>query len=386
MDDLKLNPEEMAGVNVGALANMTVGRSLRYDHTQYIDFQEFLNNLHDLPKRKRKVKKSELSVNGRVVADSMERYLAAEGESSSALKQALVTPRHYLIYKDPRITRDGKHFQLGTFCHMAFLQPDLFGKVRVEPKLGRNTTKGMIGLIGWYWEQLGIAPEYDLRGMKMPELTRTLLELEGRFADAGLQRVTEDDATKIDIIRKTFKTYGGGILPELLRLADAETSFYGVDPSTGLKVKIRPDAMLLEENVGANIIVSFKTTSSDTIEGFARDAARYKYDLSEGMYLDVASHITGRQFVGTIMVVLQTVEPWQVFVLWWSPEDLESGKYKYRQAMEVIAQCREKRSFPGYDARAEQGAHGIIQFDLPKYARLALPEQNIETANTTDNA
>lgn len=278
------------------------------------------------------------------------------------------------------------HIRLGTFCHMAFLQPDLFGKVRVEPKLGRNTTKGMIGLIEWYWEQLGIAPEYDLRGMKMPELTRTLLDLEGRFADAGLQRVTEEDATKIDIIRKTFKTYGGGILPELLRLADAETSFYGVDPNTGLKVKIRPDAMLLEENVGANIIVSFKTTSSDTIEGFARDAARYKYDLSEGMYLDVASHITGRQFVGTIMVVLQTVEPWQVFVLWWSPEDLESGKYKYRQAMEVIAQCREKRSFPGYDARAEQGAHGIIQFDLPKYARLALPEQNIdENTNTTDN-
>lgn len=214
--------------------------------------------------------------------------------------------------------------------------------------------------------------------MNHRELKELLHDCERRFQEAGYVCIPADDSLKIELVRKVYNTYGGGILPRLLKLADAETSFYDTDPLTGLKEKVRPDAMLLEENIGLNIVVSFKTTSANTIEQFARDAVKYKYDLSEGMYLDVMSRITGRRFCGTLMVVLQTCEPWQIFVLWWSPDDLEAGKYKYRQAMEIVAECKEKRSFPGYDARAENGAHGIIRFALPEYSRLAVPEQNID--------
>lgn len=353
-------------------------RPLRYDRTQYADFEEFLEHVHDLPSRKKRVPKSVLSVNGRVVSDSMDAYLSHAGESSSALKQALVTPRHYVTYKDPRIERDRKHFQLGTFCHLAFLQPELFRKVRTAPKADRSTINGVKTLIEWYWEQLGISAECSLREMNHRELKELLHDCERRFQEAGYVCIPADDSLKIELVRKVYNTYGGGILPRLLKLADAETSFYDIDPLTGLKEKVRPDAMLLEENIGLNIVVSFKTTSANTIEQFARDAVKYKYDLSEGMYLDVMSRITGRRFCGTLMVVLQTCEPWQIFVLWWSPEDLEAGKYKYRQAMEIVAECKEKRSFPGYDARAENGAHGIIRFALPEYFRLAVPEQNID--------
>lgn len=352
-------------------------RPLHYDRTTYVEFEELLAKVDTLPTRKRRVLKSTLSVNGRVVADSMDAYLHHDGESSSALKQALITPRHYLTYKDPRIDRNRKHFQLGTFCHMAFLQPELFRKVRVEPKCDRISIKGIISLIEWYWEQMSMSPECVLSGMKMSGLKEVLAGCERRFKDEGYTCVSEVDYVKIDLIRKVYNTYGGGIIPKLLKLADAETSFYGIDPDTGLSVKVRPDAMLLEENFGLNIVVSFKTTCANSVEEFARDAAKFKYDLSEGMYLDVMGHITGRVFSGTMMVVLQTSEPWQVFLLWWSPEDLESGKYKYKQAMEIVAECKEKKYFPGYDARAETGAHGIIRFELPQYARLSLPEQSI---------
>lgn len=369
------------GFPVHDLSSATAGselRSLQYDRTKYTDFEEFTARLHDLPTRKTRVKKSDLCVNGRVMSDRMEGYLAARGESSSALKQALITPRHYVIYKDPRISRDADHFRLGTFCHAAFLEPKLFEKVRVEPKVGLNTNEGVMTLIRWYWEQLGVSDEYVLSEMKQNDLRDILAECRKRFDDAGFRCVKEDDVTIIDIIRKTYKTYGGGILPKLLKLADTEMSFYTTDPSTGLDVKVRPDGVLLEENIGINLVVSLKTTSATTIEQFARDAAKYKYDLSEGMYLDVMSQTTGRQFSGTLMIVLQTIQPWQVFALWWSPEDLESGKYKYRQALDIVADCKEKKHFPGFDARAESGAHGIIQFELPTYARLALPEQHID--------
>lgn len=379
---MELQKKEIEGLDFGALRGMDKGhdlRALQYDRTDYAEFEELLMHLSEIPVRKKRVKKSRLGVNGRVVADTMEHYLSARGESSSALKQALITPRHYLTYKDPRINRNKKHFRLGTFCHQAFLQPELFRKVRIEPKADRGTIKGVINLIEWYWEQLSIPAECSLTGLKMQELKDILAGCEQRFQQAGFTCISEMDYVKVYLIRKTYNTYGGGILPRLLKLADAETSFYGTDPLTGLPEKVRPDAMLLEENVGLNLVISFKTTSANTIEQFARDAAKYKYDLTEGMYLDVMSRVTGRTFAGTLMVVLQTEEPWQVFLLWWSPEDLEAGKYKYRQAMEIVAQCKERRCFPGYDARAEEGAHGIIQFELPEYSRLALPEQNIET-------
>lgn len=381
MEEQVLDERELEGLDLPGLGSLSKGealRPLRYDRTQYVEFEEFLLHLHDLPGRKKRVPKSALSVNGRVVADSMEAYLSHAGESSSALKQALITPRHYVTYKDPRINRDKKHFQLGTFCHSAFLQPELFRKVRTEPKADRSTINGVRTLIEWYWEQLCVPAECPLTDMNHRELKELLADCERRFREAGYVSIPEDDNVKIDLIRKVYTTYGGGILPRLMKLTDAETSFYGTDPLTGLKEKVRPDAMLLEENIGLNIVVSFKTTSANTIEQFARDCVKYKYDLSEGMYIDVMSRITGRCFSGTLMVVLQTCEPWQVFVLWWSPDDLEAGKYKYRQAMEIVAECKEKRSFPGYDARAESGAHGIIQFELPEYSRLAMPEQNID--------
>lgn len=370
------------GFPVHDLSAATAGdelRPLRYDRTKYMDFEEFLSHLHVLPSRKRKrVKKGDLSVNGRVVADKIENYLAARGESSSALKQALITPRHYTIFKDPRIVRDADHFVLGTFCHSAFLEPKLFEKIRVEPKENEASITGLSALIRWYWEQLDLTDECVLSELKRDELKEVLSGLRKRFHNEGFRCVKEEHNVIIDIVRKTFKTYGGGILPNLLKYADAEISFYTTDPETGLDVKVRTDAVLLEENIGANIVLSLKTTRQPTIEAFARDAVRLGYDLSEGMYLDVVSHTTGRQFTGTLMIVLQTVQPWQVFALWWSPEDLEAGKYKYRQALEIIADCKEKRHFPGFDARAEEGAHGIIQFELPAYSRLALPEQYIE--------
>ncbi|MEG2613297.1 MAG: PD-(D/E)XK nuclease-like domain-containing protein, partial [Alistipes sp.] len=145
----------------------------------------------------------------------------------------------------------------------------------------------------------------------------------------------------------------------------------------GLPVKIRPDAILLEENFGFNAIISFKTTSATSVETFLRDCAKYQYELSEGMYLKVASEVTGRKFTATLMVMIQTVIPFQVAVLFWDAEDLQVGKYKYAQALDIVKQCKDTNSWLGFDAKAEEGAHGIIQSKLPDYIKLELLPQYI---------
>lgn len=356
---------------------------LHFDRSGYTDLSEFAAGLADLPAKPARPKPSckSLSVNGKVVQDRMEKYLATPAESSSALKEVLKSPRHYLIYRNEDLHADDEsHFTLGTFIHSAFLEPTKFAKVKTLPEDGnRNTKVGIVKLIEYYWNLLGIAPDQFLSDMKMDELKEVLFDLEMAAKRQGFTFIDAKMAQVVKIVQSSYRTYGGGIIPRLIANGRTETSMYGKDPGTGLKVKIRPDCMLLEEQVGANIILSVKTTSATSIEGFMRDAARFRYELAEGMYLQVASHITGRKFTGTLMLIAQTVIPYQCALLWLDAEDLECGKYKYQQAIDIVKNCKDTDSWPGFEAYAEEGASGIIATKFPSWIKAELKPQYIPT-------
>lgn len=350
---------------------------LQFDRTNYTPFEEFIHRLDHLPEKPRRVYNYALGVHGRVSSDWMKTYLATEGESSSLLKEALKSPRHYLIARNEEIKpREAKHFELGTFAHEAILEPRRFEKVVVKPKADRGTIRGCIELINFYCDLLQTdRPDIMGPSCKLPTLKALASDMEEKAVKSGYTMI---DQTHCDIIRAmkiSFNTYGGGILPKIMPYIKTETSMYGKDSSTGLKVKIRPDGMLLEENFGINAILSVKTTNATSVEAFMRDCAKYRYELAEGMYLKVASDITGRTFTATVMIMAQTVIPFQVAVFYWNAEDLEVGKYKYAQAMDIVKQCRETDFWPGFDAKAEEGAHGIIQCKLPEYIKAELLPQ-----------
>lgn len=271
--------------------------------------------------------------------------------------------------------RNTDHFELGTFAHQAILEPSKFEKVIVEPKNNRGQINGVCSLIGFYSDLLGIPQTAILSSLKLPALKDMLSDLETRAVNMGYTSISEDYSSIIRAMKVSFKTYGGGILPKMMQYVKTETSMYGKDPSTGLKVKIRPDGLLLEENFGINAILSVKTTCATSVEAFMRDCAKFRYELAEGMYLKVASEITGRRFTATVMIMAQTVMPYQVAVFYWDAEDLEVGKYKYAQAMDIVKQCMAANSWPGFDAKAESGAYGIIQCKLPDYIKSELLPQ-----------
>lgn len=355
---------------------------LHFDKSGYADFQSFVAGLRDLPEKPMTKKPScaSLSVNGKVIQDRMEKYLAAPGESSSALKEVLKSPRHYLIYKNEDLRNDDEsHFTLGTFIHSAFLEPSKFAKVKTLPEgCNKASRVGITTLIKYYWNLLGIAPDAFLSEMKLDEMKEVLYDLEAVAKREGYTFIDAKMAQVVRVIQSSYRTYGNGIIPRLIANGRTEVSMYGRDPETGIKVKIRPDCMLLEEQVGANIVLSVKTTSAGSIDAFMRDAAKYRYELAEGMYLRVASEITGRRFTGTLMLVAQTVIPFQCALLWLDAEDLEIGKYKYQQAIDIVKQCKDSDNWPGFEAYAEDGACGIIQPRFPSWIKSELRPQYIQ--------
>jgi len=177
--------------------------------------------------------------------------------------------------------------------------------------------------------------------------------------------IEEDYKEKITKIENSLHNYRDGLVTKLLEGALTEVSMYCFEPETGLEVKIRPDFINIEENVGRNIIGSVKTTSTKSFSEFVSQCIELQYEISEAFYQDIASHITGRNFDTTVMVVAQTVEPFHVYVVVWEDSAIEYGRYRYAHNLSIIKECFDNNYFPAIEAKAPIGNGGIFQLSYP---------------------
>jgi len=368
---------------------------------EYPTVSEIVNFLQNR-KRNIHVYTDDIRSNGIVVQDDMRKYLESPNLSSGTIKKALNTMLHYEFEKNCRkkleaLQGEKDHFKLGTYLHECVLEPTKFSRVIVEPKASRANNSDLDMLCD-FWEETirdkgevfpeGSAPiqaeeaiekaykdtvkDIDKRDGKK-EYLNNLIQI------SGLRVVSEDMKMIIDIAHSNYMRYGNGILPELLKHSKREISMYVKDEETGLDVKIRPDAIQFAENIGVDAIISVKTTSCETLGHFYYHSAKLNYETSEGMYQEVASKATGRDFATTLMIMIQTVPPYGVALLKWNPEDIEIGKHKYRHALQSIADADFSKVVPSFDMYAEQGHFGIIEMKQPDWNK-----KNIHPVDVND--
>jgi hypothetical protein len=334
-----------------------------------------------------------LNRNGLVVQDAMEKYLDNEALSSSMFKAALKTPLHFEFAKSEdkealeELRGNAPYFNLGTFLHQAILEPTKFSRAIVEPDYKLNTTEGVESMIKFWEDQIklkgfAVINDDEVEQSIALELTKESILKLGLSLDkidgkrkyceflkkhSDLEPVTAENFIKIQILKKHYENYGDGILKRLLHHSKREISMYAKEPTTGLNVKIRPDAIQFEENIGVNAIISVKSSGIEDLKAFYYQAAKLHYDLSEGMYQEVATACTERDFNTTIMVMLQTVAPYAIAILVWSAEDIEMGKHKYHFALNSAKEIIEKDSVKGYEVFSEEENFGLIQMNLPNW-------------------
>lgn len=328
---------------------------------EYLPLHNFVELLKAIPES---VEPRTLSMGASVVADPMECYLSSEYVASSQLKQALNSERHFLLSREPNEDEErANHFELGTFIHEAILEPARFEMVKVEPSAKRNTIEGLRTLVDFYASLVG--GEMSPDGDKKDKLTARLEALTKDVRSRGIEVVTAANYEVIKAIRKSITEYADGVIPRIMSIAQVETSMYLADEEHDLNVRIRPDGILSEENFGANVIISVKTTSSGSLTAFMRDCVKHRYALAEGMYLEVASKVTGRNFGGTLMIMAQTVKPYNVAAIYWTREDLDAGIEEYHRAIPIAREVLLTGKARGYEALAADGDLGIIESFLP---------------------
>lgn len=373
------------------------------DYTRPINEYPTAENVADFIKQREEthhVYTKSLNIGGVAIQDSMDKYLIDDSYSSGQLKAALKTPLHLYFEREDEARReldklqDKSYFKLGNFLHECMLEPTKFSRVTVEPKLSRANNADLDKLIEFWEERLEELEACSLNGKEVsPQYvldfaSKTIPSTEKRDdkkkylaiieSATGITAISETDKIIVDVVKRNYEAYGNGIIPRLLKHSKREISLYAQDDSTGLKVKIRPDALQFKENIGVNAVISVKSTGVESLSHFYYQSAKLNYELSEGMYQDVASKVTGRDFNTTIMIMLQTVAPYGVGVMVWNGEDIEIGKYKYRQALQTAYECELNNSYPTYDAFAEEGNMGLIDMKQPEWNAKDLQPTDIE--------
>lgn len=401
----ELNPESLPDIDSAVISETEFVKSI--DYTRPLTDYATASDIADFLKKRTKVHNisiKSLAVNGKVRQDEMEMYLANRAYNSSTLKAALKSPLHFFYEHDcsykkqlEKIQGGKAHFDLGSFLHSCILEPDKFNTVITEPEANASTMLGTDRLVK-FWEDTiilrgGVIDGKHKDGNTVVESAKYLVDDAGLDINkihgkrlyykhlknfSGLTSIKEEHKIITDIVKSNYYRYGGGVLPEIMKGVLREVSMYFVDPVTGLSVRIRPDGVGFAENLGHNTIISVKSTSCESLAHFYYQTAKFDYELSEGMYLEGAEFVTSRPFTSVIMIMIQTVPPYAVAALVWNAEDLEIGKYKYRQALQTVADCAASGIYPGYDAYAESDNLGLIDMKQPSWNAKELFPTDIE--------
>ena len=132
---------------------------------------------------------------------------------------------------------------------------------------------------------------------------------------------------------------------------ECEASVRWTDEATGVKCKARGDKWIPSKRW----LVDVKTARDASSRGFAKACANFRYHVQDAHY---SSGFGADAFM---FVVVEKEPPYAVGVYQLDADSRERGRELRAEALETLAQCVEKNTWPGYPAK-------VIELRLPDWA------------------
>jgi hypothetical protein len=134
-----------------------------------------------------------------------------------------------------------------------------------------------------------------------------------------------------------------------------QTPMVWVDPDTGVRCKA-----LLDSVLPGVTITDLKTTTCADARDFARAAASMAYHVQAAFYSDGWRACTGTDLPFTF-IVSESVAPHAVAVYRLDDAAIDSGRARYKSALQMFAECTRSGVWPGY-------ADHLQTLELPRWA------------------
>lgn len=248
-------------------------------------------------------------------------YHAAHAIGSSSLKRILRSPAHY-EYERQNPTPPTPDMIFGTHLHSAVLEPSAF------------------------WPNIVTCPEFKGPGCVQKRL-------DWAEAQKGKYVLEQDDIERLEAMRDAIRKHP--IANAMLHGGTAELSFFGVDESTGIEIKARPDYLHAD-----GMIIDLKSTVDASPEGFPRQAVNYGYALSAWQYSMLVAQVTGKPMKKFAIVAVEKKPPYCVACYVLDAEWMKYGERQYNKAITMLAHARRSGRFEGYPEH-------VMLLDLPRY-------------------
>lgn len=256
--------------------------------------------------------------------------------SKSGISLMLESPQKYKArYLDGYQQETTQPMIIGSATHTAVFEPDLFDSEYV------------------------VAPKFDKR-------TKAGKAAFAEFQETAGGRIVIDnkDALTINLIRDAVHSHpkAGAIVKSAGAMV--ESSIFSEHAETGFLVKIRPDFMLPDQGVMADL----KTTTNASWQGFSKSIVNFTYHIQAGMYLEVARQ-QGFEVQDFLLIAVEKTPPYAVGVYYADREMIELGKEEYDRGMELYVECMSTGEFPGYNRDQ------IVKIALPQWAARQIAER-----------
>jgi exodeoxyribonuclease VIII len=207
---------------------------------------------------------------------------------------------------------------LGRAIHARILEPDTFG------------------------ERFAVAPVCDRRTKEGKAIWTAHLE-----ARPDATTITAADAEVIEGIAASIHAHP--IARSAIEGAAVEVSGYYVDAETGVRCRIRPDA--LRADIG--VIVDLKSALDASPRGFERVMHQRGYHTQAAMYAEGYYAITGETLTDFLIIAVEKAQPYAIGVYRISDTALTVGRAAYRDALRIYAECLAADRWPAYSDRIE---------------------------------
>jgi exodeoxyribonuclease VIII len=163
---------------------------------------------------------------------------------------------------------------------------------------------------------------------------------------AGAQAVDADALKRAKAARA-----GAMRVPDIARLFSkgfGQVTACAIDPTTGVKIKVRPDHVY-PVNDKQVILADVKTYKSCDEEDFGRvQVVSMGYDIQDVLYSDVYARASGMEVLGFIFIVIEAEYPHVTAQMELAPEARASAQRKVRRALDTYHECRTTNVWPGH--------------------------------------
>jgi len=176
---------------------------------------------------------------------------------------------------------------------------------------------------------------------------------------AGKELLSRETMLAIRSIELSILRHEGAT--RLLRTGMAEMSGFWTDSETGVQCKCRPDWLVTVDEVVTGI-VDVKTCADASADAFARSVASFGYDLQAAFYQDGLKALTGKT-LPFYFIAVEKDGPHATAAYRASDEMIETGRAKYRGALQLLRWCRDNNRWPAYQPNGE-----IETIELPRWA------------------